>query len=74
MPSFNFYGGATEETKYINVLQAYEPYRVQVRGLLLIVVYVCAFVYIIKLITDYKANSDGSNGADNLKTSNRDKN
>lgn len=68
MPSFSFFGGKTEKTKYINVLQAYEPYRIQVRGLLLLVVYVCAFVYIIKLITDYKANVDGSNGANNLKS------
>ena len=71
MPSFSYFGGQTEKNKYINVLQAYEPYRIQVRGLLLLIVYVCAFVYIIKLITDYKANVDGSNGADNLKSGNR---
>lgn len=71
MPSFSFYGGQTEETKYFDVLEAYEPYRIQVRGLLLLIVYVCAFVYIIKLITDYSANVGGSNGLDNIKAGNR---
>ena len=49
----------------------------QVRTLLALVVYASAFVYIIKLVTDYKANSSGTFqsgfaiGNDNLKAGNR---
>lgn len=53
MPSFNFFGVQTGEIECINVLQAYEPYRVQIRSLLALVVYACGFVYIVKEVTNY---------------------
>ena len=60
MVGFGLYSGTTESVKHINVLQAYEPYRVQIRSLLFLIVVASAFVYIIKYITDYKANVNGS--------------
>lgn len=71
VPEFEVFGVTISSSKHIEILELYEPYRIQIRGLLLLVVYACAFVYIIKLITDYKANVDGSCGADNLKAGNR---
>lgn len=53
MPSFKFFGVETGEIECLNVMQAYEPYRIQIRGLLALVVYACGFVYIVKVITSY---------------------
>lgn len=36
-------------------MEAYEPYRVQVRGLLLLLAYGMAFVYIVKKVVSYGA-------------------
>ena len=53
MPSFSFYGGQTEQTTYINVRQAYEPYRSQIRTGLTYIVYSLGIVYIIKYIVGW---------------------
>ncbi|MBR2289344.1 MAG: hypothetical protein IJ867_01660 [Clostridia bacterium] len=66
MKGFGFYGGSSESTKHINVMKAYEPYRIQIRGLLLLIVYASVFVYIVKLVTDYRANVSGTFMAQNL--------
>ena len=74
---FGLFNNPNTEYQEVNVMQIYEPYRVQVRGLLLLVVYASALVYVVKHITDYKANVAGTFGAgiaqqnDNLKSGNR---
>lgn len=64
MPSFSFFGGQTEEVKYFNVRDAYEPHRLRIRSWLTLVVYGLAFVYIVKSILNYghtQSNSDTLN-------------
>jgi hypothetical protein len=53
MPSFSFFGVTTEEQKVINVQQAYEPYRQQIRTFLTYIVYSMGIVYIIKYIVGW---------------------
>lgn len=60
MPSFSFFGGQTEKVQYVNVRDAYEPYRIEIRSWLTLVVYGLAFVYIVKHILNY-----GSTHSDN---------
>lgn len=71
--AFGLFQGIETETQYINVLQAYEPYRVQIRGLLYLIVIASAFVYIIKYVTDYKANVSGSFMSQNINDYRNDK-
>ena len=61
MVGFGLFSGSSSEVQYINVLEAYEPFRVQIRGLLFLIVIASAFVYIVKHVTDYHANTSGSN-------------
>lgn len=67
MPSFSFYGGQTEKTQYINVRDAYEPYREFIRDGLAFIVYGCAFVYLLKTVLNYKATAEGISQANNMK-------
>lgn len=71
MPSFSFFGGQTEETQYFSVRDAYEPFRLRIRGLLSLVVYGTAFVYIVKVVTDYGATQYANAGLESLKSGNR---
>ncbi len=64
MPSFSFFGGQTEEKVYIDVFEAYEPYRENIRSKLSILVYLCGVFVLIKYIlgdmsSGSKGNSDG---------------
>ncbi len=53
MPSFSFYGGQTSSGNYINVRDAYEPYRNQIRTGLTYIVYSLGIVYLIKYIVGW---------------------
>lgn len=65
MPSFSYSGsggiGVDTGTKEINLTAKYEPYRVYIRGFLLLVVVALAFVYIIKYVLNYGVTSAGQN-------------
>ena len=50
MPSFSFFGGETGEKQVINVREAYEPYRQNIRTGLAYIVYGLGIVYIIKYV------------------------
>lgn len=71
MPSFSFFGGNTEETNYVNVRDAYEPYRIQIRSWLVLIVYGVAFVYIVKHVSDYGATQYANSGLEALQSGNR---
>ena len=71
MPSFSFYGGNTEQTNYVNVRDAYEPYRIQIRFWLVLIVYGVAFVYIVKHVSDYGATQYANSVLDALQSGNR---
>ena len=71
MPSFSFYGGNTEQTNYVNVRDAYEPYRIQIRSWLVLIVYGVAFVYIVKYVSDYGATQYANAGLEALQSGNR---
>lgn len=61
MPSFSFFGGQTEEKTYIDVFEAYEPYRENIRDKLSILVYLCgAFVLLRHFLGDLSSNSKGN--------------
>ena len=68
MPSFSFYGGQTEEVQYINVHEAYEPYRVKIRNMLSLVVYGCGFVFLLKTVLNYNATASGVETVSNIKS------
>ena len=59
IPSFSYYGGTTEDVTIFNVRDAYEPYRVKIRSLLALIVYGCAFVFLIKNILNYYSTAEG---------------
>lgn len=71
MPSFSFFGGNTEQTNYVNVRDAYEPYRIQIRSWLVLIVYGVAFVYIVKHVSDYGATQYANLGLEALQSGNR---
>lgn len=71
MPSFLFFGGNTEQTNYVNVRDAYEPYRIQIRSWLVLIVYGVAFVYIVKHVSDYGATQYANSGLEALQSGNR---
>ena len=71
MPSFSFFGGNTEETNYVNVRDAYEPYRIQIRSWLVLIVYGVAFVYIVKHVSDYGATQYANAVLEALQSGNR---
>lgn len=67
MKSMGLWSGNKTEYNEVNVLQAYEPYRVQIRGLLFLIVVAMAFVYIAKLVIGYATTSVESDVVSDLK-------
>lgn len=57
VPSFSFFGGQTEEKQYFDVLNAYEPYRDNVRSKLSLLVYFGASLFLIKKVLFNNTNS-----------------
>ena len=59
IPSYSFNLGAihfeTQERNFVNVRDAYEPYRSYVRGFLVLIVYGMAIVYLVKYFANYGA-------------------
>ena len=53
----------TNDYEFTNVLNAYEPYRMSVRTLLMLVVYAMALVYIVKYVLKY-GSTQGMNSVD----------
>ena len=57
MPEINFDFGVVKvnspSKKYLNISQAYEPYRAYVRGFLFLIVVGMAFVYIFKYVLNF---------------------
>lgn len=57
IPSYSFDFGAvhfeTQEKNFINVRDAYEPYRSYVRGFMALIVYGMAAIYLVKLFITY---------------------
>ena len=53
MPEFNFFGVTIPAKQFVNVQEAYEPYRQNVRTGLTYIVYALGIVYIIKYIVGW---------------------
>ncbi len=64
IPKFKFFGGETQEKEYIDVLQAYEPYRENVRSKLSLLVYFCGAIYLIKRVLNIKNTTENAGGED----------
>lgn len=63
---------STDDIEFTGVLDAYEPYRMSIRTLLTLVVYILGLVYLIKYFLKY-GETEGNNGVISGQTSSFDR-